>query len=25
VLLVRDYLAHTMGGHCSAHGKLRRA
>lgn len=24
VVLVRDYLAHVMGGHCSAHGKLRR-
>lgn len=25
VLLVRDYLARAMSGHCSAHGKLRRA
>lgn len=25
VVLVRDYLVHVMGGHCSAHGKLRRA
>lgn len=25
VALVRDYLVHVMGGHCSAHGKLRRA
>jgi DNA-binding transcriptional LysR family regulator len=25
VVLVRDYLVHVMGGHCSAHGKIKRA